>query len=164
MAISWKNPGNRTKYQEIATSGFALLAMTWKIEPGPSAVGAEADTPGGVSLQASILVLLRRLEHHTAVTVGRSACGRPTIHGGDWDDRKGRPYAKNPCGPASLRMVSLILHLQLQEQSFPGVQGQCHMIFIQLCPADGVAQDVALDAPCAHGTQGEGDGLLLRFR
>ena len=35
------------------------------------------DTPGGVSPQASILVLLRRLEHHTAVTVGRSACGRP---------------------------------------------------------------------------------------
>ena len=35
------------------------------------------DTPGGVSLQASILVLLRHLEHHTAVTVGRSACGRP---------------------------------------------------------------------------------------
>ena len=123
------------------------------------------DTPGGVSLQASILVLLRRLEHHTAVTVGRSACGRPpTIHGGDWDDRKGRPYAKNPCGPASLRMFSLILHLQLQEQSFPGVQCQCDVIFIQLCPADGVAQDVALDAPCAHGTQGEGDGLLLRFR
>ena len=28
-AISWKNPGNRTKYQEIATSGYALLAMTW---------------------------------------------------------------------------------------------------------------------------------------
>ena len=28
-AISWKNPGNRTKYREIATSGYALLAMTW---------------------------------------------------------------------------------------------------------------------------------------
>ena len=51
VAISWKNPGNRTKYQEIATSGFALLAMTWKIGPGPSSVGAEADTPGGVSLR-----------------------------------------------------------------------------------------------------------------
>ena len=50
-AISWKNPGNRTKYQEIATSGYALLAMTRKIEPGASAYGAEAATPGGVALR-----------------------------------------------------------------------------------------------------------------
>ena len=50
-AISWKNPGNRTKYQEIATSGYALLAMTWKFSLGPSDDGAETATPGGVALR-----------------------------------------------------------------------------------------------------------------
>jgi hypothetical protein len=38
-------------YQEIATSGYALLAMTWKFSPDPSIGGAEAATPGGVALR-----------------------------------------------------------------------------------------------------------------
>ena len=58
----------------------------------------------------------------------------------------------------------LTLHLQLQKQALAGIQGQCHMIFVQLCPADGMPQHIALDARCAHGAQGEGDGLLLLFR
>ena len=35
------------------------------------------DTPGGVSLQNSLLAFSRLQEHSAAVTVGRSACGRP---------------------------------------------------------------------------------------
>ena len=34
-------------------SAYGLLAMTRKIEPGPSIGGAETDTPGGVSLRAA---------------------------------------------------------------------------------------------------------------
>ena len=40
-----------TEEERIATSAYGLLAMTRKIEPGPSIGGAETDTPGGVSLR-----------------------------------------------------------------------------------------------------------------
>ena len=45
------------------------------------------DTPGGVSLQNSLLAFSQLQEHGAAVTVGRSACGRP--HYERWD--QGRP-------------------------------------------------------------------------
>ena len=77
VGISWYKVQLPTQCQEIATA-FGL-AMTWKIEPGPSFGGAvwtpREGCPYGKTCRA---VGLRP---------------PPTIYGGYRDDRKGRPYA-----------------------------------------------------------------------
>ena len=88
-----------TERERIATSGYALLAMTWKFSPGPSDDRAGAATPGGVALRSNLSVILRLWNccHRRAVSLPPP----PTMNGGAGDDRKGRPYAQRceigPC-------------------------------------------------------------------